>query len=87
MDPEIIWDLPDDPDGNVEHIAQHGITMDEAEDVLLNPGNKVVRSRTSGYPLTMGWTSTGRYICVIWEVVNDDPKMIRVRTAFEPDSG
>lgn len=83
---EVIWDLPDDPDGNVQHIEEHGLTIDEVEDVLLNPRNKVVTSRSSGYPLTRGWTSTDRFICVIWEVVNEDPKMIRVRTAYEPDS-
>ncbi len=27
----IIWDLDDDPDGNVQHIAQHGITKEEAD--------------------------------------------------------
>ena len=23
---DAIWDLPDDPDGNVQHIAEHGLT-------------------------------------------------------------
>ena len=35
----IIWDLPEDPDGNVQHIAAHDITIDEAEEVLLD-GNR-----------------------------------------------
>ena len=32
----VIWDLPDDPDGNVQHVIEHGLTEDEVEDVLLN---------------------------------------------------
>lgn len=28
----IIWDLDDDPDGNVQHCAEHGVTKDEVED-------------------------------------------------------
>jgi hypothetical protein len=32
---EIIWD--EEPGGNVEHIAEHGITMDDGEEVLFNP--------------------------------------------------
>jgi hypothetical protein len=79
----VVWDLDDDDaDGNVQHITEHGLTVDEVEDVLLNEDNAVVRSRSTGFPLTFGWTSSGQYIGVVWEVVNDDPRMIRVRTAY-----
>ena len=27
----VLWDLDDDPDGNVQHIAEHGLTIDEVE--------------------------------------------------------
>ena len=27
----VVWDLEDDLDGNVEHVLQHGFTMDEVE--------------------------------------------------------
>ena len=27
---EVIWDLDDDPDGNVAHLADHDVTKDEA---------------------------------------------------------
>jgi len=33
-DVRIIWDVAEDPDGNVQHIAAHGITVEEVEDVL-----------------------------------------------------
>ena len=31
-DIHIVWDLEDDPDGNVPHIQEHDITVDEVED-------------------------------------------------------
>jgi uncharacterized DUF497 family protein len=86
-DAMVLWDAEGDEDGNVEHVADHGLTIEEVEDVLLNPFNAVGISRTSGRPITMGWTETGRYIHVIWEVVCDKPRCIKVRTAFEPDPG
>jgi hypothetical protein len=30
----IIWDLDDDPDGNVQHFAANGVAVEEAEEVL-----------------------------------------------------
>ena len=36
-DVRIIWDVAEDPDGNVQHIAAHGITVEEVEDVLRDP--------------------------------------------------
>lgn len=83
MEPIVIWDLEDDPDGNVQHILEHDISMDEVEDVLLNPRNAVVVSRSSGYPCTFGDTSTGRHIIVVWEHVEDEPRTIRPITAYE----
>ncbi|HVA46138.1 MAG TPA: hypothetical protein VNH11_07170 [Pirellulales bacterium] len=53
----IIWDLPDDPKGNVQHLAEHGVTEEEAEEVLLNRRNPQTISRTSGNRLTFGYTS------------------------------
>ena len=41
----IIWDLPDDPDGNVQHIAAHDITTEEVEDVLLDRDSDDTTSR------------------------------------------
>ena len=38
-----IWDLPADPDGNVQHIAQHGLTPIDVEHVL----NHAERRQTS----------------------------------------
>jgi hypothetical protein len=43
----ILWDLDDDPNGNVWHCAEHGISKDEVEDVLQSPNDADV-SRSSG---------------------------------------
>ncbi len=82
---QIIWDLEDDPDGNYWHIVVegHGITREEVDEVLLNPHNSTAISRTSGNPITFGWTTTGRYIAVVWEDVLDDPKTTYPITAYE----
>ncbi len=79
----IVWDLDDEPDGNVQHVAEHGLTKEEVESVLLNPKNPVDESHSSGRPVTFGWTETGRHIIVIWESVLDDPKMVYPVTAYD----
>jgi hypothetical protein len=35
----IIWDIEDDPEGNVQHIQEHGLTREEAKEVLLDPNS------------------------------------------------
>ena len=83
IDAIILWDLDDDPDGNVQHIAEHGVTVDEAEAVLLDPRSRSGRSRRTGRPQVFGWTPTGKFLTVIWEEVRDDPRMIYPVTAYE----
>ena len=67
----IIWDLDDDPDGNVQHIAGHDLTKEEVEDVLADPEQHGT-SRSSGLPLVFGTTSTGRFIAVIFQEIDAD---------------
>jgi hypothetical protein len=84
--PIVLWDLEDDPKGNFVHIViEHDISQDEVEEVIGNPKNPTISSDSSGRPLTFGWTSTGRYIAVIWEDVADDPRMIKPVTAYEAE--
>lgn len=83
--PILIWDLPDDPDGNVAHIAEHGLSPDEVAAVMGDPANPTGASDSSGRPITFGWTHTGRYIAVVWESVYDDPRTIYPVTAYETD--
>jgi hypothetical protein len=84
IDFTIDWDPEDDPAGNVQHIAnKHRVTIEEVEEVLRNPRNQTARSRRSGRPMVFGWTSTGKFITVIWEEVSLDPMTVYPVTAYE----
>lgn len=65
---EVIWNY--EPGGNVEHIAEHGITPDEVEEVLFDP-LEVATSRTSGRPVAAGYVDDGRLIFVVYEQIDD----------------
>jgi hypothetical protein len=83
MDATIIWDLERDPDGNVQHLREHEVTTEEAEEVLLDPQSSRAVSRSSGLPTAFGWTSSGRYLAVVYELVDDDPLTFRPVTAYD----
>ena len=83
-----IWDLEDDPDGNVQHISEHDVTPDEVEEVLNDRFGEDTYSKSSGRPMTFGWTSAGRYLAVVWELVDEDPLTIYPVTAYPaPEPG
>jgi len=65
---DIIWN--DEPGGNVEHIAEHGLTPEDVEAALFNPVANDV-SRSSGLPIALGFASDGRYILVVYEEIDD----------------
>jgi hypothetical protein len=67
----VIWDLDDDPEGNVQHMAEHDLTKDEVEEALANP-EKRSTSRSSGFPVIFGETSTGRCIAVVFQEIDPD---------------
>jgi hypothetical protein len=75
----IEWD-----DTNIDHIAEHGLSMDEVEDVIRNANNIQGRSRSSGRPFLRDETSTGKSIVVIYERYKDGRDVIiRPITAYE----
>lgn len=76
----IIWDLDEDPQGNVEHCAEHGISKDEVEEVFANVTDVDV-SDSSGLPIVFGDTAAGRHLMVVYEVI--DTSTIYPVTAFE----
>ena len=78
----ILWDLDEDPDGNVQHIADHGITKEEVEEVLQNPDG-LDASRSTRRPIAFCETSTGRVIAVVFEEIDADT--VRPVTAYEVD--
>jgi len=75
---EFIWN--EEPGGNVEHIAEHGLTPEDVEEVVFNPIDHDV-SQSSGLPIVFGFTPDGRYIMVVYEQVDD--ATIYLVTAYE----
>lgn len=67
----IVWDLDEDPDGNVRHCAEHGITKEEVEEVLENAADSDI-SRSSGRPVVFGDTNSGRHLMVVFEMFDVD---------------
>ena len=79
---QFIWDLDDDPEGNSYHIAEHGVTKEDAEAVVENPLG-METSRSSGRPIYFGYTSEGRLLAVVVELV--DEETVYPVTAYFPD--
>jgi uncharacterized DUF497 family protein len=67
----IIWDLDDDPDGNVQHFAEHDVTKEEVEEVFENATDADI-SRSSGRPVIFGDTDAGRHLMVVFDEIDDD---------------
>jgi uncharacterized DUF497 family protein len=80
----VIWDLDDDPRGNVQHVAEHGLSLEEVEEVLYT-STEVIASHSTGLPVVFGATSTGKFIAVVFEVVEIVPLAVRPITAYETE--
>jgi len=76
----ILWDSEDDRDGNVQHIAEHCLEIEDVEWVLGAPESDG-RSNSSGLPAAWGYTPAGIYIIVVYQEIDEDT--IRVVTAYE----
>ena len=74
----VIW--IDGPDGNVQHLAEHGISPREAEDVLSDPIATDI-SATTGRPIAFGFTRAGRKLAVVYEQI--DPITVYPITAYD----
>lgn len=69
-----------DPETGLPHIYNHGVTEEEVEDILLNPGeNWQGRRKTRN---ALGQTQGGRYLQVVY-VRDPEPNSIFVITAYE----
>ncbi len=77
---DIVWNFG--PGGNVEHIAEHGLTPDDVETVICDPLDSTT-SRSSGRPVVTGYTADGRLILVVYDQI-DDVTVYPVR-AYEVD--
>ncbi len=62
---ELLWDGEND-----EHIAEHGLTIEDVEYAVEN-SIKTHVSRSSGRPMIEGYTPDGRVIMVVFEYLDD----------------
>lgn len=67
----IHWDMDNEPDGNVQHIAEHGLGKQDVEEVPYGV-HELDTSRSSGRPIALGFNAAGEYICVVFDWVDDD---------------
>jgi uncharacterized DUF497 family protein len=74
----IIWDPT--PNGNIAHVEEHDLTIEEVEHILANPSGHA-KTRDTQRPCVFGYTPDGCYIIVIYEEVGEDT--IYPVTAFE----
>jgi len=65
----VFWDF--EPGGNAEHIAEHGLDVEEVEHVLTAPEVFKV-SRSSGRSMLFGHTPSGEYVAVVYEELDED---------------
>lgn len=78
---DVVWD-ESLPHGNVAHLAENGVTVEEAESVLMNAVGRE-KSRSSSRWIAFGRTAEGRDLAVVYEML-DEITILPV-TAFEID--
>ena len=72
--------------GNVEHVAEHGLTPEEVDEILQDDSLPTASSHSTGRPCKFGYTSTGKYIIVVYERTEENNVVvIRPLTAYEVD--
>ena len=65
---DIVWNH--EGGGNADHIADNGLSIGDVEHAVMNP-ERHGKSRSSGRPILFGYTESGQYICVIYEVIDN----------------
>ncbi len=66
-----------------EHVAEHGVTAGEFEEVVCDP-DEVDRSRSSGRAIAFGETLSGKYLACVYELL-DETTVLPV-TAYEVEN-
>ena len=67
---------------NEAHLAEHGVTRDEFAEVVCDPDH-VETSRTSGRPIAFGYTSTGKYLACVYELLDETTVFAKIMEVFE----
>ena len=77
---EYLWS--DENGGNVEHIAEHGLTPDDWEFVFENFEDEGI-SKTTCRPIRFGYTPDDRHIVVVFEWLDDEQILVLPMTAYD----
>ena len=81
----VVWDDATNPKGNRQKVQVHGLSEDEVESVLLDDDAVVVPNRSfPEHCLVFGYSYTGRFIAVAFEILDEGGPIVRPITAFEP---
>ena len=79
----VFWDFEEG--GNAEHLLEHGVSADEAEQIIDRYFDQREPSRsTPEYFVVRGFTEAGRFLLVVFEYLDDEDVVIPV-TAYEPE--
>lgn len=70
--------------GNIVHVEEHGLTVEDVEHVLENPTTRGF-SNSSGLPCVFGYTPEGLFIIVVYEAIDADT--VYPVTAYEVEGG
>ncbi len=73
------WD-----DANIDHIARHGVTTEEAEEALLvrrRVGVPTFRVASERRRAILGRTEEGRYLVVVYTIRHEQVRVVTARDA------
>ncbi|MDP1799689.1 MAG: hypothetical protein Q8K78_19505 [Planctomycetaceae bacterium] len=68
---------------NVQHLAEHGVTPEEFEEVVT--AARWIETSSSGSDMVRGSTAAGRFLVCVFDQI-DDVSVIPI-TAYEPTKG
>ena len=66
----------------IRHLAEHGVTQDEFAEVVMD-ARMIETSRSTGLPIVLGTTSTGKRLACVFEWLDEDETEILPVTAYE----
>ena len=66
----------------IQHLAEHGVTQDEFTEVVME-ARVIQTSRSTGLPIVLGSTSTGKRLACVFEWLDKNETEILPVTAYE----
>ncbi len=79
--PKYLFSWHDGEEGNVPHLAEHGVTPEEAAHVVENPVGHATNRK--GDPIAFGYTPARRHLVVCYWFMDAQRTTVYVETAFD----